>query len=114
MLNGPELILNSLVVFLLPLAVHSLWRGTLPHEKTWLGRLYRSDPLLPIVGNLFLITLCLTSIVRLVQHFALMPSGWHAAAQTATNVPFLVLLVVFLGLMLRGLLRMRRGGGDGA
>lgn len=112
MLNGLEVILNLIVVGLLPLAVHSLWRGTLPHEKTWLGRLYRTDPLMPVVGNLFLIALCLTTLVRLAQHFGLMPSGWQEPAQTATNMPFLILLVAYLGLMLRGVSRMRRSGGD--
>jgi hypothetical protein len=115
MLSGAELALNALVVvFLLPLAVYGLWRGTPPPEQTWLARLFRHEPLLHVVENLFLIALSLTCIVRLAPHFGLMPAGWDNAAQTATDVPFLLLLVAFWGLMVRGLLRMRQAAGDGA
>jgi hypothetical protein len=108
MLSTIEVVMNSFVVLLLPLAVHSMISGSLPPPTTWLGRLYASDPRLQLVSNLFLLALCISSMVRLALHFGLVDKGLQAMLEFAAGVPFFVLLVLFLVMLARAGLKLRR------
>ena len=113
MLSTIEIVMNSFVVFLLPLAVHSMIKGTLPPPTTWLGRLYAADPHLHLVSNLFLLALCISSMVRLALHFGLVDKALQAMLELATGVPFFVLMVVFLAMLVRAGLKLRRAADNG-
>ena len=114
MLSTIEVVMNSFVVFLLPLAVHSLISGRLPPPTTWLGRLYASEPRLHPVSNLFLLALCISSMVRLALHFGLVDQGLQTMLEFAAGVPFFALLVLFLVLLARAGLKLRRATTNGA
>jgi hypothetical protein len=114
MLSTPELLLNSFVALLLPLAIYSLLTGALPNPKTWLGRLYRMDRVLPVVSDLFLIMVCAASIVRLALHIGFITDVMRDRLEPVINVPFLVLLVLFLALLTRAFMKLRRTPTDPA
>lgn len=114
MLSTVEVVMNSFVVILLPLAVHSMIVGTLPPQTTWLGRLYAADPHLHLVSNLFLLALCISSMARLAIHFGLVDKGLQATLEFAVGVPFFVLLVVFLVMLIKAGLKLRRAAKNGA
>ena len=69
MLSTVELVMNSFVFVLLPLTVHSMITGALPPQTTWLGRIYGADTRLLLVSNLFLLAVCVSSLVRLTMPF---------------------------------------------
>lgn len=114
MLSTIEVVMNSFVVLLLPLTLHSLISGSLPPPATWLGRLYASDSRLHLVSNLFLLALCMSSMVRLAVHFGLVDEGLQAMLEFAVGVPFFVLLVLFLVMLVRAGLKLRRAANNGA
>jgi hypothetical protein len=78
----------------------------LPPERTYLGRLFRTDPNLIVANSLFLLALCLVSLYRLGVHFGMV--GQMPALEVAIHVPFMVMLVVFLTMITRAMLRLRR------
>jgi hypothetical protein len=110
MLSTIELIMNSFVVILLPLTVHSMITRVLPPQTTWLGNVYGADPHLLLVSNLFLLSVCLSSLVRLAIHFRLIGIRLQTPLEIAVGVPFFVLMVVFLVMLVRAGLKVRRAG----
>lgn len=113
MLSTYEVILNSFVVLLFPLAVHSLITRTPRPEKMPLGRLYRADPNLPLVSDLFLLSLCFSCMGRLGLHFGLIEPSLKDYVLWVTGVPFVALLVIFLGLLISAGLKLRRASKTG-
>jgi hypothetical protein len=112
MLSTWEIILNScVVVLLLPLAVQSLITRRLPPERSFLGKLYRADPYLPIVNDIFLIALSCTCMGRLALHFGLIDLSRKSTVDTVTAAPFIVLLFLFFGFLIRAGIRLRRARG---
>jgi hypothetical protein len=114
MLTTIELVLNSFVVVLLPLTVYSMITRTLPPQTTWLGKVYGADPHLLLVSNLFLLAVCLSSLVRLAIHFGLVGKRLQTPLEIAIGVPFFVLMIVFLVMLVRAGLKVRRAAGTGA
>lgn len=108
MLSTIEVILHAGVVLLLPLATVALVRRELPPESTWLGRYYRAEKHLPLVSNLFVLSLCLLSIVRLVVHFGLLSRSVTDPAETVVGWLFAVLWLVFGALLIRAWRTLRR------
>jgi hypothetical protein len=108
MLSPIEVVLNSFVIVLLPLAVHALI--TRKPVSGPLGRLYATDPNLSMVSNVFLISICFSGMGRLALHFGLIDPSRADLVQMVTGVPFTILLVVFLAMLVRAFLRLRREG----
>jgi hypothetical protein len=108
MLGTGNIILHCIVLLFIPLSLQSLKTRQLPPEGTFLGRLFRTDPNLIVVNSLFLLALCLTSLYRLGVHFGLIEPSLVARVELAVHMPFLVLLVLFLAMVVRGMLRLRR------
>jgi hypothetical protein len=106
MLATADIILHSIVLVFIPLSIHSLMTRQLPPESTFLGRLFRTDPNLIVVNSLFLLALCLASLYRLGMHFGAI--GQVPGLELAAHIPFMVLLVVFLAMFVRAMLRLRR------
>jgi hypothetical protein len=101
-----DIVLHCIVLLFIPLAIHSLMTRQLPPEGTYLGRLFRTDPNLIIVNGVFLLALCLVSLYRLGVHFGMI--GPMPALELAAHLPFMVMLVVFLAMITRGMMRLRR------
>lgn len=94
----------------LPLAILSLATGSHPPENTFITKYYRAEPYLMLIGNLFLLTIGATAILKLVQHFGLMDAARAETLETWVNAPFLVLMAVFLFFFVRAYLKVRRAG----
>lgn len=108
MLSTIEVAMNSFVVVLLPLTVYSMIARALPPQTTWLGKVYGADPHLLLVSNLFLMSVCLSSLVRLAIHFRLIGIRLQTPLEIAVGVPFFALMVVFLVMLVRASLKVRR------
>ena len=114
MLSTIEVVMNSFVVILLPLAVHSMITRTLPPQTTWLGKLYAANPHLLLVSNLFLLAVCMSSLARLGFHFGLVDRNLQGMVDLAVGVPFFILLMVFLVMLIKAGLQLRRAAKNGA
>lgn len=108
MVSTIELVMNSFVIVLLPLTVYSMITKALPPQTTWLGRIYGADTRLLFVSNLFLLMVCLSSLVRLAIHFGLVAKRLQTPLEIAVGVPFFVSMVVFLVMLVRAGLQVRR------
>ena len=106
MLGTLDIVLHCIVLLFIPLAIRSLMTRQLPPEGTFLGRLFRTDPNLIVVNGLFLLALCLASLYRLGVHFGMI--GQAPGLELVAHIPFTVLLVVFLAMITRGMMRLRR------
>jgi hypothetical protein len=106
MLSTLDIVLHSIVLVFIPLAIRSLMTRELPPESTYLGRVFRADPNLIVVNSLFLLALCLSSLYRLGVHFGLI--GRAQGIELVAHIPFMVLLVVFLAMLVRAMMRLRR------
>jgi membrane protease YdiL (CAAX protease family) len=107
MLGTVDIILHSIVLLFIPLAIHSLVTRQLPPEGTFLGRLFRTDPNLIVVNGLFLLALCLASLYRLGIQLGVIGQDQVPALELMAHVPFMVLLVVFLAMIMRAMMRRR-------
>ena len=108
MLSSVEVVLHAIVIFLIPQAVFSLFTRALPADTTLLGRIYRADPRLLVVNNLFLLSLGVVAIGRLGLHFGLIDPKLGPRVELFTEIPFMILLVVSLGFLVRACLKLRR------
>jgi len=109
MLSTFELFINGFVAFaVLPLAIVSLATGSKPPEASAFAKYYRAEPHLMLVSNLFLLTVGATAAGKLVEHFGLVDAALAATLTTWINVPFLAMLVVFLLMLVKAWLKVRR------
>jgi len=106
MLSTTQLVLNALAVLLLPFVILSLALRDPPADGTFLGRLYRTDRNLHLVSDLFLLALCLTCLVNLGLHFGVIDIGKRDLLAILTGVPFMSLLLIYLGLLVRAARRL--------
>lgn len=113
MLSTADVILHCIVLIFIPLALYSLFARNLPAENTFLGRLFRTDPNLIVVNNLFLLALCVVSLYRLGVHLGYIGPSLKQPLELLSHAPFAVLLVVFLAMFVRAMLRLRRSAHDG-
>ncbi|NJO22057.1 MAG: hypothetical protein HC868_02785 [Sphingomonadales bacterium] len=111
MLSTVELAMTSFVIVLLPLTVYSMITRALPPQTTWLGKIYAADTRLLLVSNLFLLAVCLSSLVRLAIHFRLVGTPLQTPLEIVVGVPFFILLVIFLAMLVRAGLKVRRAAG---
>lgn len=114
MLSAIEVAMNFFVVILLPLTIYSMITRALPPQTTWLGKVYGADPHLLLVSNLFLLSMCLSSLMRLAIHFRLIGIRLQTPLEIAVGVPFFALMVVFLVMLVRAGLKVRRATQNGA
>jgi hypothetical protein len=110
MLGTLDLIIYGFVaVVLLPIVLVSLFTGSRPPENTFFSKYYHADKHLMLVGNVFLLAVCATAAVKLALHFGAIDMAQEASISNWLSVPFLMLLVIFLALLIRAVLRVRRG-----
>jgi hypothetical protein len=110
MLSTLDLIINGFVaVVLLPIVLVSLFTGSKPPENTFFSKYYHADKHLMLVGNVFLLAVCATAVAKLALHFGAIDAPTEETVSNWIGIPFLLLLVVFLAMLIRAVLRVRRG-----
>jgi hypothetical protein len=98
-----------LALILLPLTISSLISGSPPPpHNMFLAKYYEAEPRLMLTSNLFLLTICATAIHKLADHFGLLSQSVSDSLELWIGVPFFILLVLFLGLFIRAILKVRR------
>jgi hypothetical protein len=117
MLSTFELVLYGFwVLVLLPLAVVSIFAGPKQAEKTVFAEYYKAQPLLSLVGGLFLLTISARALAKLAAHFEIISPERQARIIGWIDVPFLALLAAVLVLWSRAAFkvwRARRASKDG-
>lgn len=111
MLTTFELFINGFVALaVLPLAIVSLATGSKPPENTRLTKYYVAEPNLMLASNFFLLAVCAIAALKLVLHFGLVDSATGETVEHWIMIPFFALLLTFLFLFVRAILRVRRAG----
>jgi hypothetical protein len=109
MLSTFELVINGFVAFaVLPLALASLATGSKPPEHSVLGKYYRAERYLMLLGNLLLMSVGAVAITKLLTHFGLVGAELGERLETWLSMPLMGLVVLFLVLMVRAILKVRR------
>ena len=105
-----DLIVSGFVALIvLPLAVSSLVAGSPPPPPNmFLAKYYLAEPRLLLARNLFLFTVCGIAIQRLATHFGVLSEPVSRSLDIWISVPFVVLLLAFLGLFIKAILTVRR------
>lgn len=102
------LVHGFVALVVLPLAVLSLLGGSKPPEGGFLTKYYLAEPRLMLASNVFLLAVGATALSRLAEHFGLVGTETASRLDVWIGVPFMLLLVVFLGLFSRAFLKVRR------
>ncbi len=111
MLTTLELMINGFVaLIILPLAIASLTGGSKAPENTFLTKYYHAEPRLMLVSNVFLLSVCATAIAKLAAHFGYLDASQAEQVEPWITIPLMGLLVVFLAMMVRAWLKVRRAG----
>ena len=109
MLSMFELFINGFVAFaVLPLAIASLATGSKPPEHSILGKYYRAERHLMLIGNLLLLCIGAIAIAKLLTHFGFVDADLGVSLDTWLSVPLMGLVVVFLVFVVRAILKVRR------
>jgi len=110
MMTTFDLIVSGFVALVvLPLAVSSLIAGSPPPpHNMFITKYYEAEPRLMLVSNLFLLAVCATAIHKLATHFGLLSEAISNSLELWIGVPFFILLVAFLGLFTKAILKVRR------
>lgn len=96
------------VLIILPLTVASLLSGSPPPPKSALSRYYEAQPRLMLAGNIFLLTVSASGLLRLAEHFGYLDAAGVQAVEPWIMIPFFITLLVFLGMFVSAILKVRR------
>lgn len=109
MLTTIEVLIYAAVLFLFPMIVLSIVKGSPPPPSNFpLVRYYHVERYLSFVGNLFVLSICFTAAVRLALHFGLINSALSDRMDWATQVPFTFLFFVYVAMWIRAAIKLRR------
>lgn len=109
MLSTFEVILHAVaVIVLLPLVLHSLATGSQPPQASWFTRYYSAEQYLTLAGNIFLLVVCASALLRLGLHFGYVPSSTGAQIEPVFHTVFAITLLVFLALVIKAVLKVHR------
>jgi len=102
------IVLFASSLLLLPIVIQSLLTGSKAPENSWMAKYFAAEKYLGLTGNLFLLTVCGSSLARLARHLGLIDLNPSDRVALLVAVPFLLLLVLYLGLWVRAAVRVRR------
>jgi protein-S-isoprenylcysteine O-methyltransferase Ste14 len=110
MMTTFDLVVSGFVALVvLPLAISSLIAGSPPPPlNMFVTKYYVAEPRLMLVSNLFLLAVCATAVHRLATHFGFLSESTSNSLELWIGVPFLILLLAFLGLFIKAILKVRR------
>lgn len=100
-------VLSLLIV--LPIAIWSLVNKSKVPENSWAAKCYEAEAYLGLAGNIYLLFVCASGLVRLSAHFGLIDGSHKNALSILIGVPFIALLVLVLTLWVRALWKVRHG-----
>lgn len=101
-------LLHLFVVLLIPLVLWSLWAGS-PIPNRPLGEYFRAVKGLRFAGDLFLVSLCAMSLIKLSIYFGFLEPARGKDVLFYLSAPFIVLLLVYLGLLVKAVRRVHYG-----
>jgi hypothetical protein len=107
MLTPIEIILHSFVFLLLPMALYSLWAGSLVPNGPG-AVLFRAVKHLRLCGDVFLLAVCSTSITRLAVHFGFVDATLGDSMLFYLGFPFMGLLLLYLTLFAKAVIKVQR------
>ncbi|MCC7253966.1 hypothetical protein [Hyphomicrobium sp.] len=108
MLTTLQLVICGFVAFVVfPLALRSLFTGSKPPEGS-LRKYYAAESYLNFTGDLMLVALSLLAITSLAQHFGVIDTDLGMRLSDWITVPFMILLLAYLVLWVRAMLKVRR------
>lgn len=108
MLSPFDLILHSLVVFyVFPAALYSLGTGS-PVLNGPGAKLFKAEKYLRLCGDLFILVICVTSVIKLALHFNFVGPRLGDEALFYLGFPFTALLILYLVLMTKAVIKLRR------
>lgn len=110
MLSTFQLICFFALMFVLPIALISLARGSPPPPGSFVAKYYRAEKYLTFVGDLMLVALCLTAAVSLTMHYGLVDRPRGETIQTYTDNTFFALFLLFVALWIKAIVKVRREG----
>lgn len=96
------------VLVLLPLAVLSLLKGSPPPQNSFLTKYHLAEPKLMMVGDVFLVSLAAIALVWLLERLGLIAADLATTLDGWLMIPFFALLILYLGLYARAILKVRR------
>lgn len=109
MLSTFDLVINGFVALVvLPLAIMSLATGSKPPEHPYFGKFYRAEKHLMLASNLLLLAVGATALSKLAQHFGFINVELGDKLDTWTSVPLMALVLIFLVLLIRAIMKVRR------
>lgn len=96
------------VLVLLPLAVLSLLKGSPPPQNSFLTKYHLAEPKLMMAGDVFLVSLAAIALVWLLERLGLLATDLATTLDGWLMIPFFALLILYLGLYARAILKVRR------
>jgi len=102
-----EIVLFASSLLLLPVVIQSLLTGSKAPENSWMAKYYAAEKYLGLTGNLLLLTVCGSSLARLARHVGLIDLNPSDRVALLVAVPFLLLLVTYLCLWVRAILKVQ-------
>jgi hypothetical protein len=109
MLTTLEVFIYGAVLFLFPMIVFSIVKGSPPPPSNFpFVRFYHVERYLSLAGNLFVLSICFTAAHRLALHFGLIDSALSDRMEWITQVPFMVLFFVYIAMWIRAAIKVRR------
>lgn len=108
MLTNFEVLLYASSLVVLPIAIYSLLTGSKAPEGTWIAKYYAAETYLGFTGNVFLLAVCANGLVKLGLHFGFIDPALMDSMNLLIGVPFMALLVMYLGLWIRAARKVRR------
>jgi len=103
-----EIVLFASSLLLLPVVIQSLLTGSKAPENAWSAKYYAAEKHLGLTGNLFLLTVCCSSLARIAGHLGLIDLNLKDSVALLVAVPFPLLLVTYLCLWIRAVLKVQR------
>ncbi len=115
MLTTLEVFIYAAVLFLFPITVFAMVKGSPPPPSNFpFVRYYNAEKHLSLVGNLFVLSICFMAAVRLALHFGLIDAALSDRMDWLTQVPFTFLFFVYVAMWIRAAIKLRRAGKSGA
>jgi hypothetical protein len=115
MLTTLEVFIYAAVLFVFPVTVYAMGKGSPPPPLNFpLVRYYKVEKHLSLVGNLFVLSICFTAAIRLALHFGLIDSALSDRMDWFTQVPFMLLFFVYAAMWIRAAIKLRRAEKSGA
>ena len=108
MLSKLEVVLYAASLPIAPIAIYSLWTGSKAPENSSLSKYYAAEKYLGATGNLMLLSLCVGNLLKLGQHFGIINLQNKEGLALAFGLPFFILCLLYLGLWVSALRKVRR------